>query len=93
LPKHWWLLEGDNPGKQKRAEELERCVEEHGGELIFLGFDPSKRDPSKPGASSQDWYALVDTKAVGKPDELGKAMRARGAAKVLRSIDEPDDDN
>lgn len=93
MPKHWWLLEGDNPGKKERAEELERRVREHGGKLLFVGFDPSKRDPSKHGSASSDWYALVDTKNVRKPDELGKALRARGSAKILRSVDEPDDDD
>jgi hypothetical protein len=92
LPKHWWLLEGDNPGKKEREDELKRLVRQHGGKLLFVGFDPSKRDPSKPGSASRDWYALVDTKDVGKPDDLGKAMRARGSATILRSVDEPDGD-
>ena len=92
MPKHWWLLEGDNPGKKEHEEKLKRQVREHGGKLLFVGFDPSKRDPSKPGAASQDWYALVDTKGVTDPDALGKVMGARGSATILRSVDEPDDD-
>lgn len=92
MPKHWWLLEGDNPGKKEREEELKRLVRQHGGKLLFVGFDPSQRDPSKPGSASRDWYALVDTKDVGEPDELGKVMRARGSATILRSVDEPDDE-
>jgi hypothetical protein len=92
LPKHWWLLAGDNPGKEEHEKKLKQRVREHGGELIFVGFDPSKKDPSKPGAASADWYALVDTKDVDDPDALGKAMGARGSATVLRSTDEPDDE-
>ena len=60
--------------------------------MLFVGFDPSQRDPSTPGSASRDWYALVDTKDVGEPDELGKVMRARGSATILRSVDEPDDE-
>jgi hypothetical protein len=91
VPKHWWLLEGDNPGKKEHEKKLKQRVRDHGGELLFVGFDPSKRDPSKAGSASRDWYALVDTKNVRDPDELGKALGARGSATVLRSVDEPDD--
>jgi hypothetical protein len=92
VPKHWWLLPGDNPGKKEHEEKLKQQVREHGGKLLFVGFDPSKRDPSKPDAASQDWYALVDTKDVTDPDALGEVLGARGPATILRTVDEPDDD-
>ena len=91
MPKHWWLLVGDNPDKTKHEENLRIVIEQAGGEVLFFGFDPSKRNPDKPNAASKDWYALVDTEKVRRPDDLGKALRARGAAKVLLSVDEPDD--
>lgn len=90
MPKHWWLLVGDNPDKKKHEENLRRTIEDAGGEVLFIGFDPSKRNPDKPKAASKDWYALVDTKNVADPDALGRALGARGAPKVLRSVDEPD---
>ena len=90
MPKHWWLLVGDNPDKKKHEENLRGVIEQAGGEILFIGFDPSKRNPDKPKAASKDWYALVDTKNVADPDALGRALGARGAPKVLRSVDEPD---
>ncbi len=91
MPKHWWLLVGDNPDKKKHEENLRRTIEDAGGEVLFIGFDPSKRNPEKPKAASKDWYALVDTARVRDPDGLGRALGVRGAPKVLRSVDEPDD--
>lgn len=90
MPKHWWLLVGDNPDKKKHEENLRGVIKQAGGETLFIGFDPSKRNPDKPKAASKDWYALVDTKNVADPDALGRALGARGAPKVLRSVDEPD---
>ena len=88
MPKHWWLLVGDNPDKKKHEENLRGVIEQAGGEILFIGFDPSKRNPDKPKAASKDWYALVDTKNVADPDALGRALGARGAPQVLRSRDE-----
>ena len=90
MPKHWWLLVGDNPDKKKHDENLRQAIEDAGGEVLFIGYDPSKRNPDKPKAASKDWYALVETRNVADPDALGRKLGARGAPKVLRSVDEPD---
>jgi hypothetical protein len=92
LPKHWWRLGGDNPHKKDHDEKLKKVVRDHGGDPIFVGYDPSKKDPSKPGSASSEWYALVDTEGVADPDALGRALGARESGKVLRTADEPDED-
>ena len=53
MPKHWWLLVGDNPDKKKHEENLRNVIEQAGGEVLFIGFDPSKRNPDKPNAASK----------------------------------------
>jgi hypothetical protein len=81
MPKHWWLIDPDNPGPRKRAKAVRSAAREFGSEVIFVGR-----------TAKNTWFALVDIDDPSKEDEVYKAIGGRGKLFELEDVfDEPKD--
>jgi hypothetical protein len=79
MPKHWWLIDPDNPGPKQRARAVRKAAREYGGEVIFVGR-----------TKKNTWFALVNVEDPSKEDEIYKAVGGRGK---LFELEEPGDDD
>jgi hypothetical protein len=75
MPKHWWLIDPDNPGPKQRAKAVRKAAREFGADVIFVGR-----------TKKNTWFALVNVENPEDEDRIYKAVGGRGK---LFELEEP----
>jgi hypothetical protein len=78
MPKHWWLIDPDNPGRRQRARRVREAARELGSEVIYVGHTEK----------TNTWFALVDIEDPEKENDVYEAIGGRGKLFELLDPDE-----